>query len=123
MLRITRPAPNRLDLELDGALDSAAMRAALDSFADHAVGIEHGRMLYRIVDFDLPSLGAIGVEVTRLPQLLSLVRRFDKAAVLTDTRWVGKVSELEGRLFPGLRIKAFDPGQVAQAEAWLAEPS
>lgn len=121
MLKITRPTPNRLDLELDGKLDSQAMRVALDSFADYAAGIEHGRLLYRITDFDLPTLGAMGVEVSRLPQLLPLVRRFDKAAVLTDTRWVGKVSEFEGMLFPGLRIKAFDLSQEADAEAWLAE--
>lgn len=123
MLKITRPAPNRLDLELDGQLDSRSMRAALDSFSDYATGIEGGRMLYRLHDFDLPTLGAIGVELARLPDLLHLLQRFEKAAVVTDTRWIGKVSELEGRLFPWLKIRAFDPSQEAQAEAWLAEPS
>ncbi|WP_336622630.1 MULTISPECIES: hypothetical protein [unclassified Agarivorans] len=32
------------------------------------------------------------------------------------------ISELEGKLIPGLSIKAFDMNQVDQAELWLANP-
>jgi len=34
--------------------------------------------------------------------------------------WLKKVSELEGALFPGLEIKAFNREQKIEAEAWLS---
>ena len=51
--------------------------------------------------------------------MFGLIRKFDRAAVLTDKTWLKKASELEGALFPGLEIKAFDRDQKEEAEAWL----
>jgi hypothetical protein len=39
---------------------------------------------------------------------------------LYENRWLKKVSEFEGTLFPGLEIKAFDRDQKVEAEAWLS---
>lgn len=52
--------------------------------------------------------------------MLGLVRRFRKAAVLTDKTWLKKVSEFEGMLIPGLEIKAFPLDQREAAETWLS---
>lgn len=120
MLKIQRTGPDRLDIELSGTLDVDGMRMALETLVDESEGIDNGRVLYDVVDFHLPSLGAIALELSRLPSMLALVKRFDRAAVLTDTAWIQTVSELEGKLFPGLEIKAFDRDQRAEAEAWLA---
>ena len=120
MLTITPNGTNRLDLELNGKLDSDDMKIALDQLVRHAEDIAHGRMLYRITDLEWPTLGAIGVELSRLPELFRLIKRFDRAAVLSDKKWLQKVSELEGSLIPGLEIKAFDLDQQEEAEAWLA---
>ncbi len=120
MFKIDVTAPNRLDIELAGRLNSEDMRVALDDLVSKARDIKHGRMLYRINDFDFPTLGAIGVELSRLPSLFGLIHRFDRAAVLSDKKWIQRMSEFEGHLFPGLEIKAFDYDDVAAAEAWLA---
>jgi hypothetical protein len=96
------------------------MSLALDEIVAATEGIENGRMLYDIVDFHLPSLGAIAIEFSRLPSMLGLMKRFRRAAVLTDRAWIQKVSEFEGMLFPGLEIKAFDRDQRSGAEEWLA---
>ena len=77
-------------------------------------------MLYVVLDFQLPTLGAIGIEFSRLPSMLGLMKKFDRAAVLTDKTWLKKASEFEGALFPGLEIKAFHIDQKAEAEAWLS---
>jgi len=66
------------------------------------------------------TLGAIGIEFSRLPSMFGLMKKFDRAAVLTDKTWLKKVSELEGVLYPGLEIKAFNIDQKAEAEAWLS---
>ncbi len=119
MFKIVSNGPNRIDIEFSGKLDSNEMKAALDELIGKSKEIEHGRMLYRLGDFDFPTLGAIGVELSRLPELFRTIKKFDRAAVLSDKRWVQKVSEIEGALIPGLEIKSFDLNEVAEAEAWL----
>ena len=119
MFKVMRNGENRIDVEFSGKLDSAEMRVALDELSQQSEGIEHGLMLYRIGDFSLPTLGAVAVELARIPQLFRFVRRFDRMAVVADKEWVRKASELEGVLIPGLKIKAFDSIQEAEAEAWL----
>ena len=120
MFRITQNGMNRLDIEMSGKLNSEEMKIALDEFASKSKNIEKGKMLYDVIDFHLPSLGAIGIEFSRLPSMFGLMKKFDRAAVLTDKTWLKKVSEFEGVLFPGLEIKAFDKDQKEEAEAWLS---
>jgi hypothetical protein len=119
MYRITQPGPDRLDIELSGRIDSATMRTLLDDLMHRAADVQGGRMLYRLHDFDWPTLGAIGIELSRLPALFGLIRRFDRVAVLADESWIRAASRLEGALIPGLEIHAFAHGQQAEAEAWL----
>ena len=121
MFTITPRGPNRLDVTVGGKLDGDAMRAALDELVTKSADIEHGRMLYRVGDFHLPTLAAIGVEMARLPELFRMISRFDRCAVIAEAHWIRSVSELEGLLVPIVEIRAFEPGQEADAEAWLAE--
>ncbi len=120
MFKITLNGTNRLDIDFSGKLDSADMRTALDELAAKSQGIEHGRMLYRIGEFDIPTLGAIGVELSRIPELFKLTRKFDKVAVLAGQGWIRTASEIEGILIPGLEIKAFDMEKASAAEEWLS---
>jgi len=120
MFKVNPNGSNRVDIELSGKLDSDEMKVALDDLLGKTKDIEHGKMLYRIDDFEFPTFGAIGVELSRLPKLLKLIGKFDRAAVLVDKGWLKKVSEIEGALMPGLEIKAFARDQEADAEAWLA---
>lgn len=119
MFKVTRKGANRLDVELSGKLNSEQMIVALDELVDKSGDIEKGKMLYDVVDFHFPSLSAIAIEFVRLPSMLGLIKKFDRAAVLTDEKWIKKVSELEGMLIPGLEIKGFDRSRREEAEAWL----
>ncbi|MGB0847018.1 MAG: STAS/SEC14 domain-containing protein [Thiolinea sp.] len=121
MFTVIPNGENRLDIEFSGKLDSDDMRLALDELTGKAATIQHGVMLYRIGEFELPTVGAIGVELSRLPSLFQLIGKFDKAAVLASQNWVRIASQIEGMLIPGLEIKAFDIDEEAQAEAWLRE--
>lgn len=119
MLTITKPSANRLDIELKGVMDAELMAAGLDDLIAQSDGIEHGKMLYRIPEFSMPTAGAIGVELTRLPKLFALIHRFDRCAVLSDASWIRTAAEIEGALIPGLAIKAFEYDEPEAAEAWL----
>ncbi len=121
MFRITPKSPNRVDIEVSGKFDRDDMKVALDELLAKTKDIRNGRMLYRVGDFELPTLSAFVVKLSRLPEMFRLIRNFDRAAVLADKKWLKTVSAIEGALIPGLEIKGFDPDQEAQAEAWLAE--
>jgi SpoIIAA-like len=120
MFKVIQSGTDRLDIELSGKLNTEEMKVALDDLANKSKDIENGKMLYEIIDFHLPSLGAIAVEFSRLPSMFGLMKKFDRAAVLTDKTWLKKVSEFEGHVIPGLEIKAFDRDQKEEAEAWLS---
>lgn len=119
MFQVTRESDRRLNVEFSGKLDKETMKRLLDELMAKSVDISQGTLLLRIDEFDFPSLGAIGVELSRMPSLFRFIRRFDRAAVVVDKAWVRKASAIEGALIPGLDLKAFDLSQSAEAEAWL----
>lgn len=121
MFNVVENGENRVDIEVGGKLDSEAMNMALDELMKKSDRIEHGAMLYTLSDFKMPTLGAIGVELSRMPSMFRLIKKFDRAAVLSDKRWVRRASKIEGALIPGLTIKAFELAEKDQAEAWLAQ--
>lgn len=120
MFKVIKNGMNRLDIQLSGKLDTEEMKIALDELVSMSENIENGKMLYEIIDFHLPTLGAIVIELSRLPSMVGLIKKFDRAAVLTDKAWLKKVSEFEGAFFPDLEIKAFNRNQKEEAEAWLS---
>jgi len=58
MLNVSKQSPNRIDIELSGALDADAMRSGLDHLIEKSEGITNGKMLYR----PLISLLTVGFE-------------------------------------------------------------
>jgi hypothetical protein len=120
MFEIKPNGVNRVDLTISGAIDAEQMRLGLEQLIDKSERIEKGKMLYTISDIDFPTLGAVGVELAKLPQLFKLLGKFDRIAVVADQHWIQRASEIEGFLIPGLEIKAFDRADLAAAEAWLA---
>jgi hypothetical protein len=119
MLEVIHSAGNRIDVVLNGKIDLNAMKQALDDFLKESENIEGGVMLYRIEDFQFPSLAAIAHELSRMPTLLKLMKKFKRIAVLSDKKWLKKISELEGKFFRNLEIKAFDFKDIELAEHWL----
>ena len=120
MFTIEKTADNRLDITIQGQIDKDTMQQALDDLLAKAEGIKHGKMLFRITDFSLPTLSAIGVELTYVPKLFSLIHHFDYSALMTDGNWMQTAGEIKGALIPGLEIKSFDLDEEDKAEAWLA---
>ncbi|WP_292288660.1 STAS/SEC14 domain-containing protein [Marivita sp.] len=119
MLKITKPEPNRIDLDLSGKITSEEMASGLDDLLEKSQDVNAGRMLYTISSFAFPDLSAIAVEMARLPKLFSLLARFDRCAVLSDAAWIRTAAEVEGGFLPGIDFKAFDLSARDQAEAWL----
>lgn len=62
MFKVTRCGTDRLDIEMSGRLDAAAMQRALDDLSALPQNIEHGTLLYEVVDFHLPTIEAVVIE-------------------------------------------------------------
>ena len=119
MFRVEKIDSQRLDMELSGKLDADEMEVALDQFIELADTVYQGKILYRIIDIHLPSLGAIIHKCSRLPSLIGIIKNFDRIAILTDKPWLQHAVEIEGKLIPGLEMKAFNLDQQTEAEVWL----
>jgi len=119
MFEVVKNGDNRIDVGFGGKLNKDEMKVALDELFRSAEDVEHGQMLFRIDGYKIPTLGAIGIELSRLPEAFRFIKKFDRAAVLADENWVRKASEVEGTLIPGLKIKAFNRNEEAKAEDWL----
>ena len=119
MLAITKPSDNRVDIEISGSIDAAAMQTGLDTLIEQSETVVDGRMLYTITNFSMPTMSALAVELKRLPKLFGLLSKYNRCAVVSDTGWLRKAAEVEGALIPGLTIKSFDIDDTERAEEWL----
>jgi hypothetical protein len=119
MHNVNRVGDDRLDIIMSGKLDAVETTQILDTLIEQAKGIENGRMLIDVEDFQLPTLGAFKIEFSRLPELFRFTGQFSRAAVLSGEAWVNALSTVEGKLIPGLAIRSFRRDQRYQAESWL----
>lgn len=117
---VTRVSPTRIDISIDGKIDAEQMEAALDALISETEGIDGGEMLFRIRRYQLPTFGAIKVELARWPAMFKWIRKFSRCAVLADQGWLKAIAELEGALIPGVEIKGFGFDEEEAANAWLS---
>ena len=119
MLNIHPREPGIINIEADGEIDATAMEVGLNKLVEMCEDIEGGKLFYRITNFKMPTLAALGVEFMMMPKLFRLIGKVAKAAVLTDEDWIAKASIIEGALIPGLEIRAFDLEDEGAALAFL----
>jgi hypothetical protein len=119
MFTVTKNQPNRIEIEVNGGIDANIMTAGLDEMFRLSEGVENGTMLYTITELDMPTMGAVGVEIARLSKLFHLLGKYDKCAVLSDHSWIRTAAELEGALIPHFEMKSFHMDERSAAEAWL----
>ncbi|MGB7319659.1 MAG: STAS/SEC14 domain-containing protein [Planktotalea sp.] len=119
MFTVTKPKPNRINIDLNGGIDANIMTAGLEELFRLSQDVKHGRILYTIADFEMPTLGAIGAEILELPKMFKLLGKYERCAVLSDHGWIRSAAELEGALIPHLEIKSFHLDEARAAEAWL----
>ena len=119
MLNIHQREPGIINIEVDGEIDAGAMEVGLNKLFDLCEDMQGGKLFYRITNFKMPTLAALGVEFMLMPKLFQLIGKVDKAAVLTNEGWIAKASIIEGALIPGLEIRAFGLEEEDAALAFL----
>lgn len=116
----TLEKPNLVVIEASGAMTAVSMEIALTMLVPVVKDMSHGGMLVRAEGVEWPTLGAIGVELRHWGQLMAMIRKVDRVAVLTSRGWMRNLALVESLLVPNLEIRSFAPDDEAGARAWLA---
>ena len=119
MLKIERENGTLFVIHARGQVHSDEMESELDRLIELSKDIKGGRLLYDIREFQPSSIGAMMVEMRKLPGLLGLLTRFDKVAVMAEDPWLRAMAEWEGVLIPGFEVKSFAHKDEKEARAWL----
>jgi hypothetical protein len=73
---------------MSGKLDKDGMLIALDELVEKSEGISNGKMLCEVVDYHLPSLGAIGIELSRIPEMSGFIKKFSREQKSEAVEWL-----------------------------------
>jgi len=119
MMNLTKVSNNRVHVEFGGKIDRDQVTKVLDEMFAAIADRELGLLMYRIGKLEMPTLGAIAVELKNLPKIFRLVQKIDRIAVVCDQGWIQTATEIEGKLIPGLKMKSFDLNKENAAIEWL----
>ena len=119
MMNTIKVSSNRVDVEFSGKIDRDQVKKVLDNMFAEIVDMEHGLLMYRVGELEMPTIGAIAVELKNLPKIFRLVQKIDRITVVYDQGWIQTATEIKGKLIPGLGMKSFDLGKENAAIEWL----
>lgn len=70
---------------------------------------------------EVPDIGAVSVETVLKDIRFGLKHwdRFSKAAIVTDTRWLKAITDIQDTLFPPIDLRTFSLDERDAARAWL----
>ena len=118
-MKIIKVSSNRVNVEFSGKIDRDQMTRVLDELFAAIADMEHGLLMYRIGELEMPTVGAIAVELKNLPKIFRLAHKIDRIAVVCDQGWIQTATEIEGKIIPGLEMKSFDLDKENAAIEWL----
>lgn len=116
-----READDLVVITMSGKLDATMTKVALDMLVLEMDDMHHGGILMRAGGVEWPTLGAIGVELRHWGQMMAMIEKIDRAAILTDDGIIRAAAAVESALIPGITMRSFDLSEEAGARAWLAE--
>ncbi|ALM52003.1 STAS/SEC14 domain-containing protein [Halomonas huangheensis] len=119
--KLPSPAPHVVALKVGGTVTARELQHAID--AVEAAKKDHGRisMLAEIDNLRWMTATAvlkdIGYGLTQFGEL----KRYHRAAVVTDQEWIKHMAHLEEKLFKAIEIKSFTTAERNAAIAWVSE--
>jgi hypothetical protein len=116
------PAPDGVvAMRASGRLDEADIERAITA-VEAALAARDRITIYAEVDIAGITPGGLmrdlGYGLSHLGQL----RRFARAAVVTNQDWVRWIAEAENAILPWIEVRAFAPAEKEAAMAWASEP-
>ncbi|MGQ7249328.1 STAS/SEC14 domain-containing protein [Halomonas sp. V046] len=122
MLELTHPpASHVVAMKASGTITANELQKAIDAIEAHKNKHPRINMVAELDDLRWMTFTAllrdIGYGLTQIGD----IKRYHRAAVITDKEWIKHIAHLEDRLFKALEIRTFASKERAAAMAWVAE--
>ncbi len=117
---IEPPAPHVLALRASGRIEADEVTRAADAI--RALMGEHPRvsMFADLTGMTGMSAEALARDLRAGVSLMGELKRFMRAAVVTDTDWIAAIVRFENRIVPHIEMRVFGPLERAEALKWAA---
>ncbi|MBF8224486.1 SpoIIAA family protein [Halomonas sp. 328] len=118
---ISHPAEHVVAIKIGGVVTASELQQAIDAIETAKRSHPRISMLAELDDMRWMTLTAllkdIGYGLTQLGDL----KRYHRAAVITDKEWIKHIAHLEDRLFKAMEIRTFPSHDYAAAMQWVGE--
>jgi len=112
-------ADNVVAVGLDGKISTEQFDRVATLVEDKLQRHDKIRMYVEVISFGGMSIAAFFKD---MKLALHHWKRFDKEAVVTDKKWLQKLSKMGGKLFPGIDVRAFPSMEAEMARQWVQAP-
>lgn len=116
---VERVGPNSIRMTVAGAMDAQTMEVGLQLLSTEMEGMAHGDALMIDEGAAWPTMGAIAVELRHWPQLMAMLHKLDRMALVSHNPMFRTAALIESAMIPGYEIRSFN--DEASAAEWLAE--
>lgn len=111
-------SPKAVGLRLTGRVEEADMARIIKAIEEKLAHTEQVAVYVELDSFTGISFEAL-VEDIRFA--LPNFRKFNKKAVVSDKRWVEKLTRVADKFLPSHELRHFAPDQKEEARAWVKE--
>ena len=115
------PAPHVVAFRVGGTLQGPAVARVFDALEDALAEHATVNLYAEIVDLRGLSLEAALKDTVASLKLLPRLGRIGRYAVVANQAWIRTAASLEGRLHPGLTVRAFGLEEAEEALAWVTD--
>ena len=113
------PGPDVVAFRASGKITTGDIErawASMDAALDEAESIG---LYAEITDLGGFTLDALLKDIQMGLKQLGHLSRFQRVAVVTDTKWIRTLADVEDKLFPGIDLRTFALAEQDAAMAWL----
>ncbi|RPE81884.1 STAS/SEC14 domain-containing protein [Vulcaniibacterium tengchongense] len=121
MLEILPSPPHVAAFHFTGTLTGADYDRCIAELEARLGGYRRIGLYVDLTGFTGLTAEALGKDLRYALGKFGEYHRFARGAVITEREWMARVSEFAGVFFPGTEIRAFAPGERAEAMAWAAD--
>lgn len=117
---LPNPAPHVVAFRIGGKVKADETQRVFDAINDHLDAHATVNLYAEIINLGGITLDALIKDTARSLGLLGHLRQLGRYAIVTDTKWIRTAAGIEGKLIPGLEVRAFGLSESDAATAWVA---
>lgn len=119
MIEMLKSEPGLIAARFAGSLGREETDKLMDQVEASLAAQDKTHLYIEVEGLPMVALEALPSYIPRALALLGKLGRFGRIAVVSDRPWVRLATRIESALLPGVSYETFEPGERAQAMAWV----